>query len=102
MIARRRSWFLRLLAVTGASLLLAVIVGGWLWLPFVMATLVTAGYVALLRHLKLQHDQARQVVRNLDIQRPAASEPSESPAPARAEGSGAVAAENVRLRRWDA
>lgn len=66
-VARRRAWFLRLLAGTGATLLLAVVLGGWLWLAFVAVAGITGGYTALLRHLKLQHDQARRVVRELDL-----------------------------------
>ncbi len=66
-IVRRRLWFVRGLAATGATLVLAVIVGGWTWLPAIVITLVTAGYVAVLRHLKLQRDAAREVVRELDL-----------------------------------
>lgn len=104
-IARRRSWFLRLLAATGLGLVLAVAVGGWLWLPFVMVALVTGGYVALLRHLKLQHDQARRVVADLELRRDGA--PAEAHEPQRAVGDGLVAPSGdtaigtVRLRRWD-
>ena len=97
-IARRRAWFLRSLAVATSSLLVAVVVGGWLWLPFVVSAGFTAGYVAVLRHLKLQRDQARQVVRDLELRREVA--------PARADvavggGSSWGASSSVRLRRWD-
>jgi hypothetical protein len=93
---RRRSWFVRLLAGAGASFLLAVVFGGWLWMPFVMVVLVAGGYTALLRHLKLQRDEARRVVREIDVR-------DHGPRPV-VEDSGKVAAGGdsaVRLRRWD-
>jgi hypothetical protein len=96
--ARRRAWFVRLLAGTGATFLLAVVFGGWLWLPFVLAALIAGGYTALLRHLKIQRDEARRVVREIDLRdraRGAVDEAAEEPVAAA--GGGAV-----RLRRWDA
>lgn len=93
---RRRSWFVRLLAGTGATFLLAVVFGGWLWLPFVAALLVSGGYIALLRHLKLQRDEARRVVREIDL-RDGEEEAVGRTAEPVAAGGGAV-----RLRRWDA
>jgi hypothetical protein len=95
--ARRRAWFVRLLAGTGATFLLAVLLGGWLWLPFLFSTMLAGGYTALLRHLKIQRDEARRVVRKIDLrdrERAAASERREQPVAA---GDSAV-----RLRRWDA
>ena len=106
-VARRRSWFLRLLAGTGASLLLAVAIGGWLWLVFVSLLLLSAGYTAVLRHLKLQRDQARQVVRALDLRHGevrehatlgASAAPAAEHAPVE---DGGLALQTVRLRRWD-
>ena len=115
-VARRRNWFLRLLGATGVSLLLAVGVGGWLWLPFVSLLLLTAGYTALLRHFKIQRDQARRVVReldlcqygaphdDLDVPPTGASRPG-GPHPAAVERGpaedGGLALQTVRLRRWD-
>ena len=93
--ARRRSWFVRLLAGTGATLLLALLLGGWLWLPFLTAALVSGGYTALLRHLKLQRDEARRVVREIDLRDRDEVISPEVPQPV-ASGGGAV-----RLRRWD-
>ncbi|MFA9447126.1 hypothetical protein [Egicoccus sp. AB-alg6-2] len=95
-VVQRRTWFLRALAATSASLLLAVVVGGWLWFPAALALLGTGGYTALLRQLKLQRDEARKVVAELDLHRPG----------------GVVTAIDadelwgvsggVRLRRWEA
>lgn len=98
-VARRRSWFLRLLAGTAGGLLLVIAFGGWLWLPFTMLVLVTGGYVALLRRLKLQHDQARQVVRDLALRLPEEPRLEEQPEPA--DGTSGLAVGTVRLRRWD-
>lgn len=119
-VARRRSWFLRLLAGTGGSFVLVLAFGGWMWLPFTALVLVTVGYTALLRHLKLQRDQARQVVRGLDAPRTAASARDadygiawrdEDARPTGAEDEpvihrapvedGGLALQSVRLRRWD-
>jgi hypothetical protein len=98
-VARRRAWFLRLLAGTGASMLLVLAFGGWMWLPFTTLVLVTGGYVTLLRRLKLQHDHARRVVRDLALVRPSGSEPDEQLEPA--DGTSGMAVGTVRLRRWD-
>lgn len=108
-VARRRSWFLRLLAGTGMTLLLAIGLGGWLWLPFVALTLLTSGYTALLRHLKLQRDHARRVVHDLESRRPdAAARPDghlDAEAPLTEDrghvDAGGLALQSVRLRRWD-
>lgn len=98
-VARRRTWFLRLLAGSAGSVLLVIAFGGWLWLPFTMLVLVTGGYVALLRRLKLQQDQARQVVRDLALRRPEEPRVEEQSAPA--DGTSGLAVGTVRLRRWD-
>ena len=104
-VARRRSWFLRLLAATGVSLLLAIGLGGWLWLPFVSLVLLTGGYTALLRHLKLQRDQARQVVRDLEVRHVEDTPPADPEMPPSHEqatvDAGNLALQSVRLRRWD-
>src|SRR5690606_6394500 len=70
LVARRRSWFVRSVAATGVTLLLALIAGGWLWLAFLLTGLPTAAYVTVLRRLKLQRDEARQVVRDLHLSGP--------------------------------
>ncbi len=66
-IVQRRTWFIRALAATGVALLLAIVAGGWLWYLAGLVTVLTAGYTVVLRHLKLQRDAARQVVRELDL-----------------------------------
>jgi hypothetical protein len=93
---RRRTWFVRLLSGTGATFLLAVLLGGWLWLPFLFSALLAGGYTALLRHLKIQQDEARRVVRSIDLRdrERAASADHEHPV--------AAGESAVRLRRWDA
>ena len=120
-VARRRSWFLRLLAGTGLAFVVALAAGGLLWLLFVATLLITAGYTALLRHLKLQRDQARQVVRGIDLHREAGARPAAEEPAGRAVGGGqgplaaaeepvidhvpaedgGLALQSVRLRRWD-
>lgn len=95
-VVRRRTWFVRSLAATGAALVAAVVLGGWSWFPAVVLLLGTGGYTALLRQLKLQRDQARQVVADLDLHR---SEVRTVPAEA---GEVWGASGGVRLRRWEA
>lgn len=101
-VTRRRFWFTRSLVGTATTLLLALLGGGgWLWLPFAVSLVLTGGYVAVLRHLKLQRDEARQVVADLDLRR------TEEPvvidvAATEAGGSGGWSGSGtVRLRRWD-
>jgi hypothetical protein len=96
-VAQRRGWFLRAVAASGVAFVLAVVVGGWMWLPFLLTSAVTGGYVALLRHLKVQRDEARRVVRELDLHRVADTLPER--AAVGAEGWGTSV--GVRLRRWD-
>ncbi|MFP4634253.1 MAG: hypothetical protein ACLFRD_00190 [Nitriliruptoraceae bacterium] len=116
-IVRRRLWFLRGLVGTAASLLLAVLVGGWLWLPAVVITVLTASYTVVLRYLKLQRDAAREVVRELDLTGPEPQlrervgegedavalerEPVAVGGPTQPERSDAPGSGTVRLRRWD-
>lgn len=66
-IVQRRTWFIRALAATGVVLLLALVAGGWLWYLAGLVVALTAGYTVVLRHLKLQRDAAREVVRELDL-----------------------------------
>lgn len=102
LVARRRAWFLRLVVGSAVTLVLAVAVGNWMWLAFVVVAAVTAGYTALLRHLKLQHDQARRVVRDLDLPARSAAHASGTRERVDATASGEVAVgSTVRLRRWD-
>lgn len=116
-IVHRRLWFVRGLVGTAASLLLAVLVGGWLWLPAVLITVLTAGYTVVLRYLKLQRDAAHEVVRELDLtgadprlrERVGQGEdavilerePVAVGGSTQAERSDAPGSGTVRLRRWD-
>jgi hypothetical protein len=95
-IVGRRTWFVRLLAASTLSTLLALLVGSWLWLPTVLVLGATSAYVVLLRRWKLQRDEARRVVRELELHRDLA------PAPERVVVGGEVwASGTVKLRRWD-
>ena len=100
LIAQRRSRFERALLGTAATLVLAVLVGGWLWPAFVLVAGGTAGYATILRRLKLQRDQARQVVRELDLTTDDVGESSRTRV---AVGGGDVGDgfSTVRLRRWE-
>jgi hypothetical protein len=100
LIAQRRSRFERALVGTAATLVLAIVVGGWLWPVFVLVAGGTAGYATILRRLKLQRDQARQVVRELDLTTDGSFE---SPQTRVAVGGGHVGdgSGTVRLRRWE-
>ncbi|MFP4149446.1 MAG: hypothetical protein ACLFUG_09795 [Nitriliruptoraceae bacterium] len=97
-IARRRLWFVRALLACAATFVLALLVQGAAWLGFLGALVATAAYTVALRRLKLQRDQARAVVRELDLR----------DQPLAAAGQVAVGGEeawvgsgSVRLRRWD-
>lgn len=93
-IARRRAWFVRGLAATAVSLPTAVLLGGWLWLLCAGTVVTFAGYVVVLRRQKLQRDDARRVVHELE-----AVGDTDAVFPPVAVGGGA--ASTVRLRRWD-
>jgi hypothetical protein len=103
MVARRRMWFERALAASLVTVLLAVAFGGWLWAPAVLTVAITVAYAAVLRRLKLQRDEARRVVRDLELHRPARRLGTEvaEPVAAEAGGGGWGASGTVRLRRWD-
>ena len=97
-IARRRVWFVRSLAVCALTLALAVLLQGAAWLVFLATASATVAYVAVLRRLKQQRDEARSVVRELDLRGGVVGDA----------GQVAVGAEDswvgsgtVRLRRWD-
>ena len=64
-LERRRKLFVRLVGLTGASLLFAFIVGGPLWIIASLSVLGLGGYASVLRKWKLQREQAREVVRHL-------------------------------------
>jgi fatty acid desaturase len=58
-------------AVRSAAVLAAaaVIFGGWMWLLFGFALILTGTYAAVLRHAKRQRDYAELVVRELGARR---------------------------------
>lgn len=100
-IARRRAWFVRLLVVNVLAVLAAVTVGGWMWALALAATATTVATVVVLRRLKVQRDQAREVVREIDLRDDVDRLASDLDAPVAVGhldwgGSGAI-----RLRRWD-
>ena len=95
-VVQRRVWFLRSLIASGMAVLFAVVAGGWMWFPAALLVVGTAGYTALLRQLKLQRDEARKVVAELDLHR-SASRPVAMDADELWGTSG-----GVRLRRWEA
>lgn len=106
-VAERRRWFLSGVAATAATFVLAVAIGGWVWTVFVLVGAITGGYTALLRQLKLQRDEARAVVAELDLYR---QQPREQRVPAavgdEARSGGPRGDETwsgrcVRLRRFD-
>lgn len=97
-IARRRVWFVRALVACALTLALALLVQGAAWVVFLATASATAAYVAVLRRLKQQRDEARSVVRELDLDEGVVGDG----------GQVAVGAEDtwvgsgtVRLRRWD-
>lgn len=111
-LARRRSMFLRLVAATGVTLVLAMVVGGVLWPLFSVTALALFGYVALLRHHKLERDEARSVVRSMQPTpvREYRREEERQPVAVGAEPGGAwqpVESDgwheqsSVRIRRWE-
>lgn len=91
-VQARRTWFLRLVAGTVVSIVLAVVFGGVLWAVAGLSLAATGAYVALLRRWKVQADQVRSVVRQLEA----------DAAPQRVPVGAAVGESSVRLRRWDA
>ncbi len=97
-IARRRAWFIRGLFALGLALGFALLLGGAAWLLFAAVVVGDAAYVTVLRRLKVQRDEARQVVRQLDLGSGA------SPVTGQVTAGGEeawVGSGTVRLRRWD-
>jgi hypothetical protein len=96
-VSRRRSRFVRLLIASIATVAIAIVFGGWLWVPAAAALLGTGGYVVTLRRLKVQSDEARRVVRELELNHLAPSERLTAAVGAEHGWSGGT----VRLRRWE-
>jgi hypothetical protein len=97
-VTRRRTWFVRALLACVATLGLALLLQGAAWLLFLGTTAATAAYVAVLRRLKQQRDQARAVVRELDLR----DQPLATAGQVAVGGEEAwVGSGSVRLRRWD-
>lgn len=67
--SRRRVLFTRLVTTTIAMTLAAIIFGGMVTTLAVFGWVGTVGYVALLRHFKLEEDRARAVIRPLQERR---------------------------------
>lgn len=95
-VTRRRARFIRLLTATGATLLLAIVLGGWAWPGFLVTAAASGGYMVLLRRMKLQRDEARRVVAELELHQDRVA----STVHAAASGD-EWASTSVRLRRWD-
>jgi hypothetical protein len=97
-IARRRVWFVRSLAACALALVLAVVFQGAAWLVLLAVVSATGAYAAVLRRLKQQRDEARSVVRQLDLRGGVVEDAGQVAVGAEDAwvGSGAV-----RLRRWD-
>lgn len=98
LIARRRRNFYRASIATLVTLVAAVVLGGWAWPVFALVAAGTVSYVAILRRLKLQRDEARRVVRELDL---TVEEPVVQPRVAVGNGGEELTHGSVRLRRWD-
>jgi hypothetical protein len=95
-IAARRVWFLRLVGGTVGSSVLALVFGGaLLWTVSLVAAAATGAYVALLRRWKVQRDEVKDVVRELEVP------PAEDRAPVDLAAGGERDGVAVRLRRWN-
>lgn len=97
-IARRRSWFVRALLTCVLTFGFALLLQGAAWLLFLGTVAATAAYVVALRRLKQQRDEARAVVRELDLR----DQPLAEVGQVAVGGEEAwVGSGSVRLRRWD-
>lgn len=112
-LARRRAMFSRLVVATVAMALLAVAFRGVFVTLFLVTGTVLGCYVALLRHYKLEREQAREVVRTIDLRphEPAMEREAEPVAVGAGHYGGVQVATRpdqpwephtgVRIRRWD-
>lgn len=111
-IARRRALFTRLLVTVGVTFLAGLVLGGFAWTLFTVATATLAGYAALLRRYKIRQDEVREVVRELRGENVAPSQRQVEQLPIAVGASGPQVAtrpddpwqpmSGVRIRRWDA
>lgn len=105
LIVKRRVRFMRMLFSLGLTTLAAIWFGGYVWLLFVATAAATGAYATILRRLKVQRDEAREVVRELHLHPPDQRriEPGNlGRAAVGAEGySDGWSSTTVRLRRWD-
>ena len=93
-IAARRMWFTRLLAGSALSVVLALVFGGIVWLLAGAAVAGTVAYAALLRRWKVQRDEVRSVVRELELD-------AEPRVPVGAAVGASGSSGTVRLRTWE-
>ena len=97
-IVRRRMWFVRALLACTATLGFGLLLQGVAWLLFLATLTATLAYLGVLRRLKLQRDEARQVVRQLDLGEVTGPEVGQ----VAVGGTDVwVGSGTVRLRRWD-
>jgi len=102
MTVLRRTRFFRLSVASIASLIIAIVLGGFFWIAALGVTAVTVGYAVVLRRLKIQRDEARSVVRELHLRPPDLHVVAGGQAAAVGAGQGQDwASTTVRLRRWD-
>lgn len=112
LMVRRRATFTRMVTMVGALFVAAVFLRGILWWLFLGAVAVIAGYAVVLRRYKVQRDEARIVVRELQVEGLAPRRrrteplavggedffpPTEPP-----DAGPKQTASSVRVRRWDA
>lgn len=70
LLERRRMVLVRLCGLGAATVMTALVAGGWFWWTLAVLALAALGaYVAALRWLKLQRDRTREVVRLHPTQR---------------------------------
>lgn len=122
---RRKAMFVRLLLSTVLTFALAMPIGGYLWPVFFTSALALFGYVAMLRHHKVERDAARTVIRAMHrppehgpdrgwqpVGEAWAAEYAREPVAVGAEAYGGVAVAtspdtpwepqaSVRIRRWE-
>lgn len=105
LVVKRRVRFVRMLTALALTLVAALWFGGYVWLVFLANAAATGAYIAILRRLKVQRDEAREVVRELHLHPPdrrRVEMGNLGRAAVGAEGYGdGWTSTTVRLRRWD-